>query len=445
MNSSQSSPHAPFTIRIAALALAAALTTTALPTINAESKPLTLKMVRMNGYRSQDSIRDSLRYALCQVHDHDLSFWAREYPINGSFFDRASINEAQIQKKHPPLHYKIWMQTAKAPLVIILPGMGGHYQGAGLNALAQTYFDSGHSVLLVSSSMNWEFYVAACTSKVPGYPPLDAKDIRYALRKIITKIKNEHPGEIISTHLVGLSLGAVHTLFIAKLESESNKKIGFKSYLAIHPPIDIINALTTLDDFFAKWRKWPKKKVSLNIEKAAAVYLALTKKGLPSNKKVNVDKNAAEVLIATSYRYALRELLLAIKKDGNDMGLIKTPYGFKKNDLYRELDAFSFQDYAEKFLKKSIEAKLGKSLSMKELAENGSLHSISPFLAKAENVKVINSMNDFLVPRKKLKWFAKTFGDRALFFEYGGHLGELYTKQAKKAIVEYLTTIEKVK
>jgi predicted alpha/beta-fold hydrolase len=404
----------------------------------ADPPPLTLRIVKIKGYDSQDDIRDTLRYALYQVRDYGLSFWAREYPINGAFFDKAYINETQIQPNHPPLHYKLWMQPNKTSLVIIIPGLGGHYQGTGVNAMAQTYYKAGHSVLIVSSAMNWEFYLAACTSNVPGYTPLDAKDIRNALRKIVADVKKEYPNRITTLHLVGNSLGALHALFVAKLESESKNKIGFKSYLAIHPPVNMLNALTTLDEFFDKWKSLPRKKVAQKIEKAVATYLTMIKQGLPKNKRININRETAEILIALSYRYALCELLLAVKKKGNDMGVIKTKYGFTNNILYKELATFSFQKYADELLKKSIQKKTNKALSMKELAKKGGLHSISSFLTKAKNINVINSLNDFLLDQNDLKWFAKTFGDRILFFKYGGHLGELYTKEAKQTIVECL-------
>ena len=400
--------------------------------------PNTVKMVRMRNYRSQDAVRDSLRYALFQMHDHGLSFWTREYPINGDFFNNAEINAVKVIPEHPELHYKLWLQPAKAPLVVILPGLGGHYQGVGLNAMAQTYFDAGYSVIVISSSMNWEFYVAASRSKAPGYSPLDAKDIRAALQKIVHDARRLHPGEIGDLHLIGFSLGAVHTLFIAKQETESQNKIGFKSYLAIHPPVDMRTAMSTLDAFFDKWRTWPKNRVLLEIEKAVAAYLAIVKNGLPKDKQINIGEDAAKVLIALSYRYALRELLLAVKKTGNDMGLIKTEHGFYKNDLHKELNSFDFKDYTAKFITKAVENRTRQKISLKELDNAGSIKSLSTFLKKSKNIRVLGSMDDFLRDKNDLKWFAETFGDRALFFEHGGHLGELYTKDAKRVIVELI-------
>jgi predicted alpha/beta hydrolase family esterase len=62
------------------------------------------------------------------------------------------------------------------------------------------------------------------------------------------------------------------------------------------------------------------------------------------------------------------------------------------------------------------------------------------FLAssKAKNVRMVTAADDFLLAPGDLEWIAKTFGKRAVIFEHGGHMGELYTPEAKNALVESL-------
>ena len=404
----------------------------------------TVQIIKLKDFNSQDGVRDSIRFALYRVSNTDLSFWGREYPINSGFYKHGDMRYISILKGHPELSYKLWIQDKKAPLVFILPGLGGHLQGMGVNAMAQVYFDAGCSVVILSNATNWEFYMAASRSKAPGYVPQDILDVYNALFQVSRGIEKDYPGKVTSKHLVGYSLGGLHTLFLAELDSRRKKnKIGFDSYLAIHPPVDPYSAMCTLDSFFDKWKRWQNKDVNFKIESSVAAYLSLITNGLSKWKRIRIGKEEAEVLIAYAYRNTLRELMLAICKQSNAMGLIKAEYGFTKQELYKELNGYSFARYADMFVKKSASIRAGHPLSMKEMAKESDLHSISDFLKKSKNISIIHSLDDFLISNRDIIWFEKIFGNRAFFFRYGGHLGELYTPEARHSIVKHLNLPKK--
>ena len=399
----------------------------------------TVQVIKLKGFNSQDGVRDSIRFALYRVSNPDLSFWGREYPINSGFYKHGDIRSISILNGHPDLSYKLWIQEKKAPLVFILPGLGGHLQGMGVNAMAQVYFDAGCSVVILSNATNWEFYMAASRSKAPGYVPQDILDVYDVLFKVSKEIEKDYPGKVTSKHLVGYSLGGLHTLFIAEFDSRRKKnKIGFDSYLAIHPPVNPYSAMYTLDSFFDKWKRWHKKDVNFKIESAVAAYLSMITNGLSKGKYVKIGKDQAEVLIAYAYRNTLRELMLAICKQSNAMGLIKAEYGFTKQEIYKELNGYSFAKYANTLVKESASIRAGVPLSMKEMAKQSNLQSISDFLKSSNNISIIHSLDDFLISKQDIIWFEKVFGKRAFFFRYGGHLGELYTPEARYAIVKHL-------
>jgi hypothetical protein len=403
-----------------------------------------VNIIKLHNYQSQDGVRDSIRFALYRVSNRNLSFWGREYPINADFYNRGDICTISIQKDHPDLHYKLWLQEQPSPLVTIFPGIGSHFQGMGVNGMAQTYFDAGFSVMIISSAMNWEFYLAASRSNAPGYIPHDVEDIHNALSKIFKEIKHKNPHKVKSLHLVGYSLGGLHTLFLAELETRIKDKIGFSSYLAIHPPLDPYASMFILDDFFDKWKKWQKKDVPFKIESAVAAYLHLIQGGVtPSGEKdpelkVKIPKEEAEVLIAYAYRNTLRELLLAICKNRKSMHFIQAEYSFTKSTLYREIDQYSFAKYAKTLVKKSASIRSGKQLTLKEMAKNSNLRILQQFLKKSDNISLIHSLDDFLISKKDIVWLNKVFRKNVYFFRYGGHLGELYTPEAKRSIVKYL-------
>jgi len=421
--------------------LAIATLTISLHALSAEKKNDTsIKTVPIANYTAQDGVRDSLRYALCKVTNKNLNFWQREYPVDAGFRDRADFLKIQVLPERPKLICKLWPREKAAPLVFILPGLGGHYHSGGPNALAQTFFNAGYSVALICSSMNWEFYLAASRSKAPGLPSTDAIDVREAIRKTIAHIKKNYPGKVSSVYLAGFSLGALHTILIAELEAKSKNKPTFDGYLAVHHPIDAFKAMKKLDELMAARKQWPADKTLINLEKGVAAYLALMTRGLSADGKPDVSKDQASVIIALAYRMSLRELLVAVKKSQNDMGLIKAEYGFTKNDLYKEVNAISFNQYAETFVVNAAAERLGKRFSISTLGEISNLKRMDEFLAssKAKNVRMVTAADDFLLTPGDLEWIAKTFGKRAVIFEHGGHMGELYTPEAKNALVESL-------
>jgi hypothetical protein len=120
------------------------------------------------------------------------------------------------------------------------------------------------------------------------------------------------------------------------------------------------------------------------------------------------------------------------------MGFLKEEYGFTKGALYKEINQVSFAKYAKTFLLKSTSDRSGKTVTLDQISKQSNLHNLESFLAKADNITVIHALDDFLINKQDIIWLGKTFDKRVYFFRHGGHLGELYTPEAKTAIVKYL-------
>ncbi len=88
------------------------------------------------------------------------------------------------------------MQPESAPLLYILPGLGGHRDAKSALALAEMGFRRGFSVVTISSALNFDFMENAATAAVPGYPPVDARDVHRALDAIARDLAERHPGRI---------------------------------------------------------------------------------------------------------------------------------------------------------------------------------------------------------------------------------------------------------
>ena len=77
---------------------------------------------------------------------------------------------------------------------------------------------------------------AAGSVLTPGYTPFDAKDVQNAVEKVLGQIEKDYPGKIKRKIMMGTSLGALHTLFIAgRYRRQQNDY--FDRYIAINPPV----------------------------------------------------------------------------------------------------------------------------------------------------------------------------------------------------------------
>ena len=391
------------------------------------SVPVSAELVILVGYNSQDPAIDTLRSQLFYYGDAS-NFWQKQFFMNSSFYNKGFEYSISILKDHPELSYKLWMQPKPAPLVAILPGLGSHYTNSMAIALAQAVYDSGCSVFIISSSMNWEFMQSAATTLVPGYTPQDAKDVYYALYKIIFHLKAKYKRKITENILLGYSLGGLQTLFIAKLDNEY-KLLRFTRFISVSPPVDLLYGLKKLDDFFSVADTWTSGQRKEKRRKAGTIYNMIIKKMMSQDKKLPFNVEEAKYLIGYVFHRSLVEIIMSIH-ERHDFGVLKASYNwFSRSSIYKEIDTFDYYKYMKLFALPYYSKKFGHKVTMEELNKKASLPAITDTLKKNDKIRVIHNMDDFLVKESDRKWLEKTLGDRILFFNKGGHLGNLYREE----------------
>ena len=391
----------------------------------------------LTGYNSQDPIIDTLRTQLLYYGDKS-NFWKKQFFMNSSFYNQGFEYTIPILKDHPELAYKLWMQPEPANLVAILPGLGSFYTTSMSTALAQAIYNAGYSVFVISNAMNWEFMQSAATTLTPGYTPQDAEDIYYALYKIISRIQKKYKTSVTGNSLMGYSQGALHTLFIAKLDEEY-KLINFNRFLAINPPVNLLYGLTKIDDFFSVSKAWSKGKREQKKIKAGTIYDLIIKKTLSQGSQMPFNTTEAKYLIGYVFHMSLVETIFSIHKRKN-FGVLKTPYSwFFRNTLYKEIGTFDYYKYLKLFVIPYYSKELGHTVTIQELNEKASLPAITETLKTNDKIRVVHNVDDFLVTKEDMKWLEKTLGDRILLFDKGGHLGNLYREDVLDWIVEDIT------
>ena len=98
-------------------------------------------------------------------------------PRDPKFRGRRKTRKVLIPETGKKMPYTCWIQKTPGPVVVIVPGLGGHRLGQSTVALAEMAYRNGYSVVTISSTMNWEFMTTAATTPLPGHPAFDSRDV----------------------------------------------------------------------------------------------------------------------------------------------------------------------------------------------------------------------------------------------------------------------------
>lgn len=356
------------------------------------------------------------------------------------FWNRGNVHAVNVRPDAPRtrLHYKVWMQKHPAPLVIILPGLGGHYANLAPSVLAETVHRHGMSALLVSSIFNWEFVLNGSSTAVPGFTPVDVQDLYRALHIILNDATNRYrraqPTQLM---LLGFSLGALNALYLAELD-QGEPRLGFSRILAVNPPVNLVYALHQLDQFYSIWTNWSAAELEQRKNKAVAIYNSLLDKFAPKPTNgflVPIDDDEAKFAIGYTFRRTLGETIKAIHSRTN-FGILSTPYRASKTRfLDKEIERYGYYDYVMSFVRKAYP---DAWLTLQDLNQKASLWRIQPTLASDPRILVLHTRNDFLLSDFDRDWLATVLRDRILFFDEGGHLGNLYRQEVQDVIATWL-------
>lgn len=355
------------------------------------------------------------------------------------FPERGATRAVVIPTTARHLDYTSWMQPGTAPIVYILPGLGSHRLAETALALAEVVYDKGFSVVTISNPFNYEFMNRASTADVPAYTPADAGDVHVALTEIDQALRRQYPGRIGARALMGYSMGAFESLFIAA-EPDNGQLVKFDRYLAISPPVRLTYAMSKLDEFYNAPLAWPASEREKNIENTFLKVAALAQNPFKPPTAGPLPFNAIEskFIIGVVFRFILRDVIFDSQQQHN-MGVIQMPvHSLRRDPVYQEIMQFSYGDYFSKFV---IPYYRGRGLDLanpQTMEKAGDLRSYGAALGANPDVHIIVNADDFLLADSDLEWLKTTFGSRLTAFQSGGHLGNLNHPEVQKAMLDAL-------
>jgi ABC-type transporter lipoprotein component MlaA/predicted alpha/beta-fold hydrolase len=363
---------------------------------------------------------------------------------NPQFPERGETRTVWMPTSGNRLKFSYWLQPKKAPIVFIVPGLGSHRLAETALALAELIYGQGFSVVTVSNPFNYEFMEEASSTALPGYTLVDAQDLQTALSQIARHLDSAHPGRLGAKAVLGYSMGAFESLFLAGNNSSNDPSlVQFDRYVAINTPVRLLYGVSKLDAFYRAPLAWPAEERENAMENTFLKIAALTKNSLTPQASLPFSSIESEFIIGLVFRYILRDVIYDSQTRHN-LGVLQHPIRkWRREPVYQEILQYSYSDYFAKFvvpyyLQRGID--LGAPGTLEQASD---LRSFGHALHNNPNVRIFVNRDDFLLAPSDLDWLQATFPpDRLTIFEQGGHLGNLFNPAVQKAILAGLDSLK---
>ncbi|MNK06304.1 Alpha/beta hydrolase family protein [compost metagenome] len=342
--------------------------------------------------------------------------------------------KVSLLEKASKLNFTYKLQSKKdAPLIFVLPGLGGDFRASGALFIAEKLFALGYSTVTLDNPFSWTFSVSGSRSGMPGYMVEDSRDLYQALLKINQKLKTQRGARPRAYALAGYSLGGLQSLFLKNID-RTEKHFNFSHVLTINPPLDLLHAVNQLDAMYVRGQ-------SLSESRKAYVFTRLLDVGgdvLASKKpfsgaqdlqnvfdRLHFNDSDLSYIVALSFRLSLKDVIFA-SQQVKDSGLLRNRVSeFYRNARYNEAGNIFFADYMERFVFPRVKAQKDLDYSVSDLNEESSIYQFADLIRNDSGIFFVHSQDDFLLKNGDLAWAKDIFGPRALVFPYGGHCGAM--------------------
>ncbi|MCV6587421.1 MAG: alpha/beta hydrolase [Marinobacterium sp.] len=338
------------------------------------------------------------------------------------------------------LHYSTAWQEGEAPLIFVIAGTGSGHDGGTMRTLANTWFDAGYHVVLLSSPTYANFIATASSSGVPGRLHQDAIDLYQVMEQITERHDQRKNGkrQISNFSVSGYSLGGAHAAYIGQLDNQ-RQRFNFARVLLINPPVSLYNSVVRLDNLLQNNLDFKDptevdRFVTNAFDRVAKAYVEDDSLAMDDDilytlyRKLGPDQASLDTLIGTAFRLSSSNMLFTAD--------VMTSHGFLKpaqlelqahdplTDYLKAAMRISFIEYFDQFFLPFFRQRTGP-ISREAMIDELSLYPLTHYLRTDKRVEVVTNADDLILDQTELDWLKATFGDRATIFPNGGHCGNM--------------------
>ncbi len=377
-------------------------------------------------YNPQCPVVDSMRTALFDLPDVDSSIWNELSIWNRCFSKKIKTSSVSVTPDKEEYKFRYILQKDKnSPLAIIYPSIGEGIQSHHSVIMAKLFYDAGYSVVIQGSHFQWEYVKSMPDDYRPGIPAKDAEFLKNVTAKIVEKLQTKYDCQFGEKTIIGTSLGAMMTLFVANSEYKEDT-LGVTKYISICPPIELTYALEQVDKNGEEWYKNPNDLKNRVAQTASKVVQLSNMKDEQKDFKIGTlpfTEEEGKLITGFVMHQKLSDLIFTLEKAPKTQA----------TGIYDVLNNMNYHDYMEKYF-------IGQEYrNVQALSYDTSLLSLAPYLKNGSNYKIYHSIDDYLVNRKQLKNLKALSGAKTVLLSNGAHLGFMYTPEfigdLKKEIV----------
>jgi len=335
----------------------------------------------------------------------------------------------------------LYKQDRPAPLMFVIPGLGSNPYFGVAPYLAKLFYREGFHVVVLPSTLSWNFALAASRSGAPGYTPSDARDLYEVMQKTLRLLRSSEKMKISSTNVVAISLGALVGAHLSIID-QTEHRIGISKFLLINPPVDLAYAAQKIDEWNGLAKSMGEEQAKAVMAKAIAVVDSLSDQNpddpatfdKAGEKFAPFTKENLEFLIAENLQSQLAELIY-VTQVIQDQKLLKAPRNDKRARL-AEAKNFTLADYNRK-IALPLWQRQDHGATLPSMLERGSLTPILGQLAANPRVHIMHNADDFFVQSSSFDLLKETLGDQLTLYPTGGHLGNLWYPDNKEFALSY--------
>lgn len=332
------------------------------------------------------------------------------------------------------LHCMFARQKGKAPLAFLIAGTGANDRSDKVIAMMAALYRAGFHVITLPSPSHPNFIISASPSHVPGDVAEEAVDLYRVMEIAWETVKKDV--EVTEFHLGGYSLGGTHAAFVAKLDDE-RRVFNFRKVLLLNPAVNLYSSIEKIEGLLDRI-PGGKRRIGAYLNSMMARLTDFWRSGdfteintgflFSAYKSGLFTEDESGGIIGVSFRISLAGLIFAsdvmthggyvVPKNRELTG--SDPLG----DYFLVCFHLSFMDYFDEYFYPYMQKKK-PGLSRAALRESIGLKSIEGYLRATPRIGVITNENDFILDRGELDYLRGIFGDRAVVYPRGGHMGNL--------------------
>ena len=360
-------------------------------------------------------------------------------PTDPNFFRDSKSSTVTMPATGKKLPYELWMQPEPAPIAYVIPGLGSHRLSSQPVTLAESLYNGGWSVAVISSAFNFDFIENGSSAPLIGYTPIDADDIHTAFDLIDQHVVETYgAGRITGRSLQGISMGSFHTAFLAGLQrmgATDPKRVRFDQFAAFALPVSLHYGVTVLDDYYRAPLNWPAGEVEDRMVATVRKALQLGDGTFRPGAAMPFSDYEAEFLIGFAFRLTVMDLIWTTQTLDNRGVLLTELDPEFRTPAYWEILEYGWEEYFYAFVLPWL-SEQGLATTAEEAFHAASLYYVEAGLVGNDKLWVYGSANDFLRTPADNAWLRSTLPPGHVHLEQeGGHLGNAWNPQLRERVL----------